>query len=486
MAHSLLTIIWTLTARRPRGRRWARDRLLEGKCEPAFPIEAHHAPVFDEERLGGLEPVGLQHELEPAARRERDAPPASAQPRSSDQRRARRASEHGIEPARRRLRFLFEQRDHEALQADGEAGGRGRGVERREHTVVASASAERHAQTRRVGLGDEARVVAERAHDREVDHHVVTDACGLEQLPRRGELVERDLASQARGRLPARGDRVAPATYARHRREGDRDGSRAASASQPVETDEIAVVSGDEHRLAPLGRRCSSRNERVQHRDRTHGDREIGEAGSTQRLDEHRDPLGVGGRTRLAHQLDAQLGELARLTAERLVLAEHLRRVAETVRAGLPCQTRRGETRDRHGHVRAQREQTAIEVDQAKRRPFERTRRSLERRKVLDHGSLHKTVAPRREDVSDTMRYRLSLCGLGWKHISESARCDRTHELVPLANTVRAPSSEEGPMASLYHGRVVERNTARRREPAKLRYFPSVIASAPNSMMRSA
>ena len=117
------------------------------------------------------------------------------------------------------------------------------------------------------------------------------------------------------------------------------------------------------------------------------------------RLDEHRDDLGVGRRARRAHELDADLRELPRLAAQRLVLAEDLGGVAEAVRAGLPGEARRDEARDRHRHVGPQREQPAVQVDEPKRGALQRAGGSLERVEVLDDRRLDQPVAPRREHL---------------------------------------------------------------------------------------
>ena len=84
-----------------------------------------------------------------------------------------------------------------------------------------------------------------------------------------------------------------------------RHAGRAASRDELVEPDQVAVVGGVEHGGAPLGVGAGRLDERVQHGDGTDGDGES-EARGGQRLDQHRDDLGVGGGPANAHELDAE------------------------------------------------------------------------------------------------------------------------------------------------------------------------------------
>ena len=109
--------------------------------------------------------------------------------------------------------LLAGQRDVQPLDRQREADRRQRPAEAAEQLVVAPAAADRHAERRVVDLEDRARVVAEAAHEPEVEDQPLGDA----------RLQQRVDAAQALGRLGRRtvelGEHLRPAAQLRHAHE---------------------------------------------------------------------------------------------------------------------------------------------------------------------------------------------------------------------------------------------------------------------------
>ncbi len=202
-------------------------------------------------------------------------------------------------------------------------------------------------------------------------------------------------------------------------------------AREAVELDQVAVVDGRDDRVLPRLVLAGGLDERGQERHRPDADHEVIEARGPQRFHRKRDDLGVGGRAALADELDARLGELPRLAAERDVLAEDRARVPNAVRPGLLGKPGGGNAGDRDRHLGTEREQAAVKIEEAEGGELGREPDALRERGVLlDDRGLHRSIAPRVEDRRHRRGHRLALGGLLQEHVPEASWRHRPHLLV--------------------------------------------------------
>ena len=116
-------------------------------------------------------------------------------------------------------------------------------------------------------------------------------------------------------------------------------------------------------------------------------DLEALEAGRPERLDRHRDHLGVRLRLVEPEQLHARLVELAHAPEARGLVTEHVGAVGEAVRLRPVAEARGGDAGDLRRHVGAEREHPpGVPVDE------------------LEHPLLERLVRPQGEDVEELER----------------------------------------------------------------------------------
>ena len=230
----------------------------------------------------------------------------------------------------------------EALEREGKAAGsETRTPEVVEDRVVAPARGEARCDTLRVALEDDAGVVVERVDDREVKGEPAL----LEEVGERvGEA--RELGGSARGPLHAglgekgveTGDDLSAAPEPRHLAQGARcrGGELGRGRDQLVERDEVGVVNELAHALREgLGGRAGVEQGRERH-GRAEDDAPRRHLERAQDLGEQAHDLDLRRRPILGHELDAELRELPRLTAQARLLAHDGSAVAEA-RGKLAC-----------------------------------------------------------------------------------------------------------------------------------------------------
>ena len=233
-----------------------------------------------------------------------------------------------------RFRRLISRRNrrgggHGLLEEEREAGGGAALAVGGYHVVVAAAAAERGAEPRGVRLEHEARIVVERAHDREVHEDALAQARFLQQVVRAGEGIEAVLAAERRHERAHLVDGRAPAADARQRR-GWRPRTRAApKRAHPAPRPERgrrprAPSGGRAPRSSTRGRRRAPAPSTMRARPLASSSARstptVASASvqprapaSVERLGEQAHDLGVGLGALLADALDAHLRELARL-----------------------------------------------------------------------------------------------------------------------------------------------------------------------------
>ena len=207
-------------------------------------------------------------------------------------------------------------------------------------------------------------------------------------------------------------------------------GLDAGFSAQGVHRDHVGLVKGAQHLVAPHVIIACRADERVEHADGADGNREVAHAGCRERLHAHAQHLGIGDEARAPDELDAELRELPLLAIRGRALREDRLAIVEAKRARLIAQARRREARNGNGNVRAQDDEVAVAVKEAKRRLG--ARRELRGRVVetsgsVEHGGkfdgrrLDGQVAPKLEPGAHGVARRTSPSRLGGQHIAKTA-----------------------------------------------------------------
>jgi len=177
-----------------------------------------------------------------------------------------------------------------------------------------------------------------------------------------------------------------------------------------------------EHGSGPLLARPGRRYERAKDRDRADPHGEVGEPGCGESVHEHAHDLRVRGGAVDAQQFHAELRELARLAAQRCMLAEDVAGVAQPVRTGHVDQAGGREPRDRQRHLGPECQQRPVEVHEAERGALQRgPGAGLECRVLLDRRCLHVAEAVAGEHVAYIGRDAAALGSLVEQDVAEAA-----------------------------------------------------------------
>ena len=252
------------------------------------------------------------------------------------------------------------------LEAHREAAGRHPlAAEVVEDGVVAAARGEGGRDALRVALEDDARVVVEGVDDREVEAEPPLpheDRAARDEL---AELLGATLARLDAGRPQELVDAVDDrdvAVQARHLVQG-----APLSVREPlrgvhvlVEGDEVGLVDVAEHAPGELVGDVAGGQQRGQRADRPADDPPVGDVQPGEDLGEELDHLGLRALAAAAHELDAELGELARLPLERGLLAHHGSGVPEAAGQLVARDPRCHQARDGQREVGAQHQQAAV------------------------------------------------------------------------------------------------------------------------------
>ena len=273
-----------------------------------------------------------------------------------------------------------------------------------DRVVVAPARAERRAERGGEGDEDDACVVVERAHDREVDEDAVGQALLVELLEGALEVGQAVLAAERRNQIAHAGNRLAPAADVRERADGLREdgGDPCLLRARPrelVELDEVAGVVGGKHARFPRLAGAASREQGAQYANRGDRDAEVPHPDLLERFGEQGDDLGVGGGAGFSDELDAHLRHLARFRLRTaFCLAEDAFLIAESEGTWLPREARCAHARDLQRHVGAQREQVAARVEKLERGSRHASAGAHDVHD-LERGRLHGNVAVSRQQL---------------------------------------------------------------------------------------
>ena len=127
-----------------------------------------------------------------------------------------------------------------------------------------------------------------------------------------------------------------------------------------VEGDEVGLVDVAEHAPGELVGDVAGGQQRGQRADRPADDPPVGDVQPGEDLGEELDHLGLRALAAAAHELDAELGELARLPLERGLLAHHGSGVPEAAGQLVARDPRCHQARDGQREVGAQHQQAAV------------------------------------------------------------------------------------------------------------------------------
>jgi len=360
-----------------------------------------------------------------------------------------RALRHGDAQRALGRRLLSGRGLHGLFQVEREARGRAVGAVGCEQLVVAAAAADGAAEAGRKRLEHDARVVVERAHDREVHDDAVRQAAARDELERLLERVERIGATERSHELARLAHRLAAASDAGQRADNRRElrAFRLRAVAELVDRHEVGLV----ERLEQLGLpRLGGARRGQQRAEHAHGcerQLEVGHARHLERLGEEADDLGVGFHARGVDAFDADLLLLAHVGAQLAFgLAEDALHVAEAERPARVAQARRAHARHLQRHVGAHGDEVARGVEELERRGRHAPAR-LHDGHALERGRLDGHVAPAREQVGDAPRDALARHGLVGQHVAEPRWCRVFHSLLP--HIVVPPSAADALSAPL-------------------------------------
>src|SRR5262245_529701 len=271
-----------------------------------------------------------------------------------------------------------------------EADGRAVVAEAAEHVVVPAATRDRRAEAGHVCLEVRARVVVEAANLAQVEQHTLAEPIDLQQAIDLGQvrqrparaLVAREAGRQLQHRFTAeeRRQRQQRVAHVRRRRQiGD----------QPLEG--RAVLAGQRRAQLAPGNRIGLRliEEAADEVGVTEVDLEPLEPERPEPFDGHRDDFHFGLGLIQSDQLDSRLVELAVVRDAGLVVAEHVRHVAEPDGLGLVAQPGRHHACDLGRDIGSERQHPpGLAVDER------------------EHVALHGLVGPGREHVGELERRR--------------------------------------------------------------------------------
>ena len=196
--------------------------------------------------------------------------------------------------------------------------------------------------------------------------------------------------------------------------------SRPSGASSASSATKSRCTSVADEPVADARRDAEGAQQRGVQRGVAEADAVAAQAGRVERVAEYGQRLGgaVGGGR--ADELDAGLQELAHLAAVRAHAAVGVSEVAELQRRLGGRIARRDEPRDRHGHVRAQREHLAVVVEDAV--GGRRAAATAEHRLVFERGSPDLAVAVELEDPAHGLGDVAQLAHLVGQHVARARR----------------------------------------------------------------
>ena len=277
-----------------------------------------------------------------------------------------------------------------------------------EQVVVATAAADRRAERGVVDLEDRAGVVADVAHEAEIEDHPLGHA-GFEQLvhqPQARHGLDRLLGGVGRAH-PARRDAGARRAAARQPRPTVRP--PAAPRSRPTKSRRTSASSRSG--AGSLGH-LQAGHQGGEQRGVAEADAVVLQPGRIERVAQHGERLGGAlGRGR-ADQLDPRLQQLARLSALGTHAAVAVREVAEAQRRLAGRVAGGDDARDRHGHVRAQHEHGSRLVEHAIRGLRFGHVGAREHRLVLERRRVDLAIAVALEHAPQRVRDRTHLARL--------------------------------------------------------------------------
>ncbi len=205
---------------------------------------------------------------------------------------------------------------------------------------------------------------------------------------------------------------------------GTRSSSSASASASPsaaelgLQGDEVALDEGVHEQLDGVGLDAVGAQQHRKQRGVAEADPEVAQADRVERVGEHRERLRRSLRRGRADELDPGLKELAHLAAVRAHAAVGVGEVAEAQRGLGVLIARADEPRDRHRHVRAQREHLAVVVEHAVRgrRPTAAGEHVL----VLERRGPHLAVAVVFEDAADGLGDVAQLAHLVGQHVASA------------------------------------------------------------------
>ena len=187
-----------------------------------------------------------------------------------------------------------------------------------------------------------------------------------------------------------------------------------------------------EHLRGELDRRAAIGKKPGQRRHGAEDEAPRGDLEGLHDLCEQAHDLDLGGGAVGAHELDAELGELARLAAQRLLLAHDRRIVAEAGGKLLVADVPRDQARNGQREVGAEHEEVAVGVEELERGVLDPAA-ALERGAVLEQGRLDGQVAMVDEAVPHGRADALTGERLLGKNIAEASGGACNHVRFPSA-----------------------------------------------------
>ena len=290
--------------------------------------------------------------------------------------------------------------------------------------VIATARAHRIGQAAGIGLKDQARVVIERVHDREVERQHL-GVLGCQTLDQGTQLARqrRDDTGGLQQRVHAV-EHFGTAVQTRQLANGGLDGiGLGACRHAGIEAHKVVGV----HAAQGLGGQLAILARRKQLLKRTHAtcdNARIGQYQLTHGLGHERDDLDIARGIARTDKLKAQLCKLARATGIALALANHRRLVAKAQRQVDRAHAGRNQTHDRQCVVGTDHQQATVIVKELKRRVRDAAA-FLERALVLEQRRLDRQVMMLPKAALHRQRNLLARLSLLGQYVPESPRCGR-------------------------------------------------------------
>ena len=288
--------------------------------------------------------------------------------------------------------------------------------------VVASARTHRIRQAAGIGLKDQARVVIERVHDREVERQHL-GVLGSQALDQGTQLARerRDNARRSQKRIDAV-EYLGAAVQTRQLANGGLDGiGLGACRHAGIEAHKVVGV----HAAQRLGSQLAVLARRKQLLKRTHAacdNARIRQRQLAHRLGHERDNLDIARGIARTDKLKAQLCKLARAAGVALALTNHRRLVTKAQGQVGRAHAGRNQAHDRQRVVGTDHQQAAIIVKEFKRR-VRNAAAFLERAFVLEQRRLDRQVMMLPKAALHRQRNLLARLSLLGQYIPESPRC---------------------------------------------------------------